>query len=75
MANTSGGHDSMMSSALPDELLSDGEEPIAMETYDNDTTQCMLTISLRRSVANNQLAQCVCSGNSIFLYASVCALG
>jgi hypothetical protein len=73
VANTGSGHDSMMSSALPDELWSDGEEPVAMETYDNDTTQCMLII-LRRSAANNQLARCVCSGNSIFLYASVCAL-
>ena len=45
MANTSGGHDSVMSSALPDELWSDGEEPVAMETYDNPT-QCMLMLSI-----------------------------
>lgn len=47
-----GGHDSVMSSALPDELGSDGEEPVAMETYDTATTRGMLMLS----VANTQLA-------------------
>ena len=38
-ANNSNGHDSVMSSALPDELWSDGEGPVAMETYSDATTQ------------------------------------
>ena len=70
VVNTSSGHDSVMSSARPDELWSDGEEPIAMETYNNDTTQPgegMLILS----VANNQLVLHACSGNSIFLSARV----
>ena len=44
VANTSGSHDSVMSSTLPDELWNNGEEPVAMETCDNDPTQCMLDV-------------------------------
>ena len=70
MVNTSSGHDSVMSAALPDEYWSDGEESVNMETYDDDTTQPgdgMLMLS----VANNQLVLDACSGNSIFLSARV----
>ena len=55
VAFTSSAHDSAMSSALPDELWSDGEEPVAMETFSEDTTQsCQGMLIL--SVPNNQLA-------------------
>ena len=46
MANINHGPDSVMSSALSDELWSDGdEEPVAMETYENDTTQGIIMYS------------------------------